>query len=248
MYDARPIAGRWHLVVVAQNPVSGLLLEQPFTGSIGFDQVVTSAPGLPSSPSTVLPAGEPVTVDDPVKHTGGVPAQGPGANIVVGLDPRLERTITLRAVRLRPQSSRPPVRRLSDAALHRAAEHRSADGIGALDPASAADPVVDASGIRSRAISAGPGGQHDIDGHREREQRLHRTGPVVHRHRGNRAVRRCRGRRRLVARHRQHESARVRPDHDIVHRRPVPDRLRRRHPMASAHRCRSARGRRESST
>jgi hypothetical protein len=94
MYDASPLPGRWHLVVVAQNPVSGLMLEQPFAGSIGFDQVVASAPGLPTSRNTVLPAGKAMTFDVRIRNNGGVPHHGAGASIVVGLDPRLERTAT----------------------------------------------------------------------------------------------------------------------------------------------------------
>jgi hypothetical protein len=94
MYDANPIPGRWHLVVVAQNPVSGQMLEQPFAGSIGFDQVLVSAAGLPTSANTVLKNGQPVTVDIRVKNSGGVSNHGAAANIVVGLDPRLEAPAT----------------------------------------------------------------------------------------------------------------------------------------------------------
>ncbi len=138
MFDARPIPGRWRLVVVAQNPVSGRMLEQPFTGSIGFDQVVTSAPGLPTSANTVLRAGQPVKVDIRVRNNGGVPHQGPGAKNRGGARPAVGAHHHVHAVRLRPGSGRPPVGRVSDALLRRTPEHPGPDGLGPLDPAGSA--------------------------------------------------------------------------------------------------------------
>ena len=36
-FEANPIAGRWHLVVVVQNPVSGTAFTEPFKGTVSFN-------------------------------------------------------------------------------------------------------------------------------------------------------------------------------------------------------------------
>jgi hypothetical protein len=86
--DADPIMGRWHLVVVVQNPVSGTAFTEPFHGTVSFDGVGASAPALPNSAATVLPAGTPQTVSVDVTNPG------PQA-ILVGVDPRLKQFETL---------------------------------------------------------------------------------------------------------------------------------------------------------
>jgi hypothetical protein len=91
--DADPIAGRWHLVVVVQNPVSGTAFTEPFHGTVSFNGVGTSAPDLPNSAGTTLPAGVPQTV------TVNVTNPGPQA-ILVGADPRLTQLETLQPVPL----------------------------------------------------------------------------------------------------------------------------------------------------
>jgi len=91
LYDANPLAGRWHLVVVVQNPVSGAEISQSFKGNITFNQLQTSAGGLPNSAKTVLKRGKPVTVTVLV-HNTGVQA------IAVGVDPRLNKIQTLQPV------------------------------------------------------------------------------------------------------------------------------------------------------
>jgi hypothetical protein len=88
-YDANPLPGRWHLVVVVQNPVTGQEIEQPFTGTVGFDQVSVRAPGLPSGGR--LAAGTAVTVPVTVRNTGVEP-------IAVGVDARTNRQQTLTPV------------------------------------------------------------------------------------------------------------------------------------------------------
>jgi hypothetical protein len=89
--DADPIPGRWHLVVVVQNPVSGTAFTEPFHGTVTFNGVGASAPQLPNSAGTTLPAGVPQTV------TVDVTNPGPQA-ILVGADPRLTQTVTLQPV------------------------------------------------------------------------------------------------------------------------------------------------------
>ena len=91
LFDANPLAGRWHLVVVVQNPVSGAEISQAFRGTVSFDNLQTGATGLPNSPSKVLTAGQPVTATVIVRNTG-VQA------IAVGADPRLDKEQTLQPV------------------------------------------------------------------------------------------------------------------------------------------------------
>ncbi|TDV57632.1 S8 family serine peptidase [Actinophytocola oryzae] len=88
-YDAKPLAGRWHLVLVVQNPVTGQEIEQPFHGTVGFDQLSVRANGLPSGDR--LTAGHAVTVPVAVRNTGVEP-------IAVGVDPRTNREQTLTPV------------------------------------------------------------------------------------------------------------------------------------------------------
>ena len=87
-YDANPLPGRWHLVIVVQNPVTGQEIEQPFTGTVGFDQASVRARGLPSGDR--LAAGRAVTVPVTVRNTGVEP-------IAVGVDARTNRQQTVTA-------------------------------------------------------------------------------------------------------------------------------------------------------
>jgi hypothetical protein len=90
-FNAAPLPGTWHLVVVVQNPVSGTTLAQPFTGKVTFDRVGVSAPALPDSARTKVHAGTPITVKVTVTNPG-VQA------ILVGVDPRLDNLTTLQPV------------------------------------------------------------------------------------------------------------------------------------------------------
>jgi hypothetical protein len=80
-YTASPLPGRWVLVVVAQNPVSGTAFDEPFTGSVSFDPVPIDRGGLPDSTSTILArnAKSPYTLT--INNTGKQP-------LIVGSDPR----------------------------------------------------------------------------------------------------------------------------------------------------------------
>jgi hypothetical protein len=90
-FDANPLPGRWHLVLVMQNPVTGQEIEQPFRGTVGFDQVSVRADGLPSSRGTALPAGRATAVPVTVRNTGVEP-------IAVGVNPRTNDVRTLTPV------------------------------------------------------------------------------------------------------------------------------------------------------
>ena len=91
LFDAHPLAGRWHLVVVVQNPVSGAEISQRFSGAVRFDRLDTRASGLPHSTGTVLKAGKPVKATVYIRNTGVQP-------LAIGADPRLNKVQTLQPV------------------------------------------------------------------------------------------------------------------------------------------------------
>ncbi|WP_290051553.1 S8 family serine peptidase [Amycolatopsis solani] len=93
--DANPLPGRWHLVLVVQNPVTGKELRQPFTGTVAFDRASVSAPALPSGGK--LAAGQAVTVPVTVRNTGVEP-------IAVGVDARTDTAQTLQPVAIGGQT------------------------------------------------------------------------------------------------------------------------------------------------
>ncbi len=72
-YRSHPEAGRWTFVVFVFNPVSGAATRQPFVGQIQFNAVDIQAAGLPDSPGTTLPAGQPVTATVAAHNTGAAP-------------------------------------------------------------------------------------------------------------------------------------------------------------------------------
>jgi hypothetical protein len=95
-FTAAPIPGRWVLVVVVQNPVSGAALDQPFAGDVTFDPVPTHRGGLPNSASTKLTRGVTYTYQVTVHNSGVQP-------IIVGADPRLNKVVTLQPVPIQGQ-------------------------------------------------------------------------------------------------------------------------------------------------
>ncbi|WP_167978090.1 hypothetical protein [Lentzea indica] len=68
-----PAPGRWTFTVVAPNPVAGTAISQDFTGTLQFNLIEASATGLPASPGTVLPAGQPTLARVTVRNTGIAP-------------------------------------------------------------------------------------------------------------------------------------------------------------------------------
>ncbi|MHA3700604.1 S8 family serine peptidase [Jatrophihabitans sp. YIM 134969] len=78
---AAPVAGRWRVVVLVVNPVTGTEFQQPFTGTVRFDQNKVVATGVPTSASTTLARGKAVQAKVKVTNTGIAP-------INVQVDPR----------------------------------------------------------------------------------------------------------------------------------------------------------------
>lgn len=71
-FHGSPAPGLWTLVLVVAGPGNGAHLSEPFTGSISFGAPSVSSAGLPNSPSTVLPAGQPVTATITLANTGNI--------------------------------------------------------------------------------------------------------------------------------------------------------------------------------
>jgi hypothetical protein len=69
-FRTAPAPGLWTLVLNVSGPGDGAHLSEPFTGSISFAAPSVSSSGIPNSPSTVLPAGQPVTATITITNTG----------------------------------------------------------------------------------------------------------------------------------------------------------------------------------
>jgi subtilisin family serine protease len=69
-FRTSPANGLWTLVLNVNGPGDGAHLSEPFTGSISFAAPSVSSNGIPNSPSTVLPAGQPVTATITITNTG----------------------------------------------------------------------------------------------------------------------------------------------------------------------------------
>ena len=92
-----PVPGVWKLIVAFAEPVQGNELSQPFSGDIRFDAVRVSAPGVPDSTATTLPAGNAVIVPVSITNTGVAP-EG------FFVDPRLTTTQALKLAAVAPSS------------------------------------------------------------------------------------------------------------------------------------------------
>jgi hypothetical protein len=72
-FHGSPAPGLWTLVLnTFFPPADGAHLSEPFTGNISFTAPSVSGSGIPNSPSTVLPAGQPVTATVTVTNTGNI--------------------------------------------------------------------------------------------------------------------------------------------------------------------------------
>lgn len=71
-FRGSPANGVWTLVLLAVGFNDGAHLSEPFTGNISFTPPAVSSSGIPSSPSKVLPAGQPVTATVTVTNTGNI--------------------------------------------------------------------------------------------------------------------------------------------------------------------------------
>ncbi len=88
-FERTPQPGLWTLTLVSFAPVDGAHLSEPFTGAISFTPAAITSSGLPSSPSTVLPAGQPATATITVTNTGNIAKD-------YFADPRLNDRVPLR--------------------------------------------------------------------------------------------------------------------------------------------------------
>jgi Peptidase inhibitor I9 len=87
-YAVNPVAGRWTLVLEFADPVVGNELFQPYNGDIVFNAASASAPALPDSAATTVPAGTAVTVPVTITNHGAGPQE-------LFLDPRLNTNVTM---------------------------------------------------------------------------------------------------------------------------------------------------------
>jgi subtilisin family serine protease len=71
-FHGSPANGLWTLVLLVALPVDGSHLSEPFTGNVSFTAPSVTSSGIPNSPSTVLPAGQPVTATITVTNTGNI--------------------------------------------------------------------------------------------------------------------------------------------------------------------------------
>ncbi|MFI1034464.1 S8 family peptidase [Streptomyces sp. NPDC020951] len=88
-----PAAGRWTLVVVLPDAISGKDFSQQVTGKVRYDAVSATAPGLPDSPARTIKRGSHLTVSVRVPNAG--PAQRH-----FFLDPRLDTISDIRVPEL----------------------------------------------------------------------------------------------------------------------------------------------------
>jgi hypothetical protein len=69
-FHRAPQAGQWSVSLVTTGAVDGTHLSEPFNGTISFTPPTVTTSGLPSSASTVLPAGQADTATITVTNTG----------------------------------------------------------------------------------------------------------------------------------------------------------------------------------
>jgi hypothetical protein len=71
-FHRTPVPGLWTVTLITFAPLDGVHLRLPFTGTISFTPPAVTSSGLPDSPGTVLPAGQPVTATVSVTNTGNI--------------------------------------------------------------------------------------------------------------------------------------------------------------------------------
>ncbi|HEY6792085.1 MAG TPA: hypothetical protein VI365_32705, partial [Trebonia sp.] len=67
-----PVPGLWTVSLVMLGAIDGAHLSEPFAGTVSFTAPSVKASGLPDSPRTVLPAGQPATATISVANTGNI--------------------------------------------------------------------------------------------------------------------------------------------------------------------------------
>jgi len=90
LFDANPIAGRWHLGRRRAEPGQRAEIEQPFQAR-SASRPADAGDGLPRSANKVLKAGQPVQATVLIRNTGVQP-------LAIGADPRLDKVQTLQPV------------------------------------------------------------------------------------------------------------------------------------------------------
>jgi hypothetical protein len=85
---ANPVPGRWRVIILVVNPVTGNAFAQTFRGTIAFNQSSVSTTGLPNSTRITLARGHAVTAKVRVTNTGIAP-------INVQVDPRTNKLVDL---------------------------------------------------------------------------------------------------------------------------------------------------------
>jgi hypothetical protein len=85
LYHAQPAPGQWTIALQWAQPVSGLELQEPFTGTIGFGKLPISS-NLPTG--TALKSGKAHTYQVTIHNSGQAPED-------YFVDPRLNSTVTL---------------------------------------------------------------------------------------------------------------------------------------------------------
>jgi hypothetical protein len=87
LYAVNPVGGQWSLIVDWFNPVSGLELSEPFSGTIQFNQVNVSS-NLPNGGFSRIKTGTTQTFNVNVTNTGNAPE-------AYFVDPRLNQNETI---------------------------------------------------------------------------------------------------------------------------------------------------------
>jgi hypothetical protein len=95
-FTASPVPGRWHLVVVVQNPVSGADIAQPFSGVVSFQGVTVNRGTLPNNSYALVKGGTSKSYTLTVHNPGVQP-------LFLGVDPRLNQVVTLQPVPIQGQ-------------------------------------------------------------------------------------------------------------------------------------------------
>lgn len=70
---AHPVPGRWRIIVLVINPVTGKELGEKFSGTLRFGQAKVRTQGVPVSTRTTLPQGQTTTARVTVTNTGIAP-------------------------------------------------------------------------------------------------------------------------------------------------------------------------------
>jgi hypothetical protein len=69
-FHGSPAPGLWTVTLLTFGQNDGAKLSEPFTGKVSFTPPAVSSSGIPNSPNTVLPGGQPVTATITVANNG----------------------------------------------------------------------------------------------------------------------------------------------------------------------------------